>query len=196
MPTGYTQILNDKPDTTFQEFALRCARAMGALVMMRDEPLDAPIPDDVSPVSTYYTEALQGARADYERYRAMRIDEAERLSVEEYEQAIVRHSSAVAENEAQRERYEAMLAQVRAWEPPTSDHQGFKDYMVKQLEESIQFDCGYTLPAPVQLEPQAWLQGKIAKAIRDIEYNEQYLREDEQRSRERNAWVKALRESL
>ena len=43
MPTGYTAgILEGE---TFEQYALQCAKAFGALVMMRDEPSDAPIPD-------------------------------------------------------------------------------------------------------------------------------------------------------
>jgi len=36
MPTGYTNCIKD--GVTFEQFVWKCARAMGALVMMRDEP--------------------------------------------------------------------------------------------------------------------------------------------------------------
>ena len=36
MTTGYTQVLIDKPETTFADFALRCGRAFGYLVHLRE----------------------------------------------------------------------------------------------------------------------------------------------------------------
>jgi hypothetical protein len=47
MPTGYTAPIAD--GMTFEQFALGCARAFGALVTMRDEPSDAPIPERLEP---------------------------------------------------------------------------------------------------------------------------------------------------
>ena len=44
MPTGYTATLMEKGQD-FPDFVLLCARAMGATIMLRDEPLDAPIPE-------------------------------------------------------------------------------------------------------------------------------------------------------
>ena len=35
-----------------------------------------------------------------------------------------------------RERYETMLAEVEAWQPPTPDHEELKRFMADQLRES------------------------------------------------------------
>lgn len=37
MPTGYTASVQEGKVTEFRDFAMECARAFGALVMMRDE---------------------------------------------------------------------------------------------------------------------------------------------------------------
>ena len=42
MPTGYTAIIEDDPNCTFEQYLMRCARAFGATVTMRDDPLDKP----------------------------------------------------------------------------------------------------------------------------------------------------------
>ncbi len=60
MPTGYTADI--AKGITFQQYAWSCARAFGALVMMRDEPSDAPIPEAFTP-SDYHVKALAEARA-------------------------------------------------------------------------------------------------------------------------------------
>lgn len=41
MPTGCTAKLHED-DQSFRDFALTCARAFGATIAMREEPLDAP----------------------------------------------------------------------------------------------------------------------------------------------------------
>lgn len=62
MPTGYTQDLADGKDVTFEQFAMKCARAFGALIEMRDEPMDAEIPKKFT-TPPYYSERLERARA-------------------------------------------------------------------------------------------------------------------------------------
>ena len=53
MPTGYTYPVADGTITEFSKFALNCSRAFGVLMHMRDEPIDAPIPDKIEPTSYY-----------------------------------------------------------------------------------------------------------------------------------------------
>lgn len=133
MPTGYTQIINDKPDTTFGQFTLRCARAMGALVMMRDEPADAPIPDDVGYVSDYHTKAIQQATDDLVKYNAMDEEDCDIAADKEYKLGLRDYREALLEKKTQARNYGAMLGQVLAWKPPTAEHKGMKEFMEKQL---------------------------------------------------------------
>ncbi len=49
MPTGYTQAIVDNPNLSFKSFVLQCSRAFGALVTMRDDDNNAPIPDEIKP---------------------------------------------------------------------------------------------------------------------------------------------------
>ena len=44
MPTGYTYDLYDGKDIEFPDFVMKCARAFGALIEIRDDPMDAAIP--------------------------------------------------------------------------------------------------------------------------------------------------------
>ena len=43
-----------------------CARAFGACIMMRDESVDAPIPEEFKP-STYHIEELEKAKSDLKK---------------------------------------------------------------------------------------------------------------------------------
>jgi hypothetical protein len=68
MPTGYTAPIAD--GMTFEQYALGCARAFGALVTMRDEPSDAPIPEKLEP-DTYYQRSLEASQLELDRVMSL-----------------------------------------------------------------------------------------------------------------------------
>lgn len=195
MPTGYTSNLYDGKDQSFPEFAMDCARAFGALILMRDDPKGTPIPDEFAP-SDYHVKALTEARSEYDRLVTMTIfeadAEAERLADEWDADRVDEKATRVA----RKARYETMLAEIDVWEPPTSEHQGLKDFMVEQLTGSIEFDCSiYEFPSP-QRDGSAWRKEAVARARRDIEYHSAENAKEIERAAGRSAWVQALRGSL
>ena len=193
MPTGYTADVQDGKITDFPTFAIRCARAMGATIMMRDDPLDAPIPE-FEP-SDHHIKRLAESRAELARVEAMSsadvvaaCEEANRAARESYDKSVIRTTEV-------RNRYNAMLAQVVQWVPPTPEHEGLKKFMVEQLRESIRFDCSEREP-PVPQSPADWRADRIASLRRDIEYHEKHDAEERERTAARNEWVRQLRLSL
>jgi hypothetical protein len=48
MPTGYTAAIGEGIE--FDKFVMQCARAMGACVMMRDEPIGPKLREDMKAV--------------------------------------------------------------------------------------------------------------------------------------------------
>lgn len=196
MPTGYTAGVADGKITTFRQFALQCARAMGALVMMRDEPFDAPIPDEMRPDTKYYDERIAEARAILERLPTLTAEECEAEAEKAHAEALAAHDRHQAERRETQARYEAMLEKVRAWTPPTSDHVGMREFMQEQLVESIRFDCGTSSPPPVKKSGREWRLEQIEAASRRLQYMTAERAKEIARTAERNAWLKALRESL
>lgn len=194
MPTGYTAGVADGTITTFPEFAMRCARSFGALIEMRDSPSDAPIPDAFEP-STYHRERIAEARAELARLEAMTPEEIQAGAEEANREAMESWERRVREDCETRQRYEAMLTEARAWEPPSPEHRGMKTFMVEQLEESIRYDATkWERPEPET--PEDWHSDRIAKAARDIAYHTEEDRKERERTAERNRWVRLLRESL
>lgn len=193
MPTGYTaDVADGKID--FRTFALRCARAFGATVMQRDESLDSP-PRHRQP-SVYYAKRLAEASADVERYRSMTLAEAAEAMAAERAEHEEREAQYRAEKDAKRERYEAMLREAQAWEPPTAGHAELKVFMVKQLSWSIDFDCRpYNNPYP-HTDSEEWLASKRAQSLREVERAETAHREEEERVASSNAWIDSLYGSL
>lgn len=198
MPTGYTADVQDGKVTEFTDFVWRCARGMGALMNMRDEPWDAPIPERFEPSTKYHDEAQAKAEARLAELRAMSPLAVREAAQQAYAESVRADSDYEARKDEQRARYEAMLAKVEVWEPPTQDHVGFKEFMASQLRESISFDCsigGYR-DAPKKLEPSEWHEAEVKKALRDIEYHSAEREKEIERTESRNQWLASLRTSL
>ncbi len=195
MPTVYTSRVQTGEIRDFATFALQCARAFGALIMMRDEPSDAPIPERFQP-SDYNRRAREKAAAELQRLQGLEWDEIVAESIADYNAEVRQWEEYKKQQDAGRQRYEAMLEQVRAWTPPTEEHVGLKEFMVNQLVESIRLDCGFDSPCPSLKTAVDWHSDRIEKARRDVEYHTvEDLRENE-RIAERNHWIQALRDSL
>ncbi len=195
MPTGYTADVASGEVADLRTFALRCARAFGATIMQRDNPTDE-LPKHREPHLDYHREAIAKAEAtltalsemDEEAVRAAM--DAERRTVEES------NARYKAENEEKRSRYDAMLREVRAWEPPSGEHDGLKGFMVEQLTSSIDFDCGdYSQPVR-ELTPSAWKLAKREKAVKDVRYHTEEIEKEIARCNEANAWIDTLYASL
>lgn len=193
MPTGYTAKLA-QGDQPFNEFIWECARAFGALVMLRDDS-KAPIPDAFKP-SSCYVEWLEKAEAKLARLRTLTIEQAEIEAAGKYDADVKDWDESRVEREAQRQRYETMLKTAKEWEPPTSDHVGLRDFMIEQLTSSIKFDCGYERPAPVRLNGRMYLHTQIAAAIKEVARDRESLEKEIERCRQRNEWLNALRASV
>ncbi len=99
----------------------------------------------------------------------------------------------------ERARYEAMIAKVEAWTPPTPDHDGLKKFMLDQLRESVEWDCGGfggSGPAPTRQTEAEWKAEALAQARHQIEhYTAEHAKEIE-RVNGRNEWIRDLRASL
>ena len=195
MPTGYTHGVQKGEITTLRQYALTCARGMGALIMMRDDPFDAPIPEKLEASTKYQDERLAELRA--------RWDEVTKLSPQECASeagkahvAAIRHRNEYLKRQAEeRNRYESMIAQVEAWE---TDAEGIKPFMLEQLTSSIRFDCGgsYVPEVPELQAGEEWLAATKAQILKDIEYQEGERLKEIERTNARQAWLDKLRASL
>jgi len=192
MPTGYTADI--AKDISFEQFVWNCARAFGALVLMRDDPADAPIPESFAP-STSYQKWAEEARTRLTALEAMIPSEVEIAAAAAHEMAMASWRKQTAASTELRNKYNAMLSRVVQWTPPTPDHAGLRDFMVQQIQESIRFDC-HDSPVPECLEPTAWHAGQLEHHRRMLARYEQGQAEEIERTEGRNRWLKALRESV
>lgn len=201
MPTGYTAPLHDGQDITFDQFALRCSRAMGAAVMQRDESIDVEI--KLREVEGYYQERVDKARAEVLDAESRNHDEWLALQEKEIHDAAAAREKEIIETAAIRHRYVSMLRAVERWTPPTDEHFGLKRFMIDQLTESLKFDCGgwpvsnpWFTDVPSRVSAAEYKARVMARLMKNLDYATTALSEEYARVRSQNEWVTALRESL
>ncbi len=196
MPTGYTAAIKD--GISFETFVMNCARAFGACVTLRDEPGGGEqIPNEFTP-SSYHTDHANEARVKLVFLHRMEPEQRERRAAQEWDRAETSRLAVLQEHRKLRESYEAMLAKVKAWEPPTPDHTGLHEFMCEQIEQSISFDCEesyYNTPS-LRLTGQQWFEQERERLVRQITHHEKEHAAEVERAAQRTAWVRALRESL
>lgn len=195
--TGYTQIVAENDNVAFKDFALRCARSFGALIEMRDEPLDAPIPERFEP-SDFYKKKYEKMKDAYDNFVA-NLPSKEEMDKKYAEYVAIRTKEAEEYNkkrEIRRKRYEAMLEKVKKWVPPTSGHENLKKFMIQQLEESLEWDC-LIYKADI-LNKDEWIESfcSVDAVKRRMDSYFEYWQKEVARTEERNCWLKDLRVSL
>jgi hypothetical protein len=174
---------------------MQCARAFGALITMRDDPMDAPIPDEFKP-SSYDKERLKEVSADLVELDTMTDEEVTIASRKDFDDEMRHFNERSEEIIQQRTRYEAMILKVFEWTPPTEEHVELKNFMISQLRESIKFDCSHMPEMPSPKTPTEWLNERRGKLKREVEYYEKSSREETERAEKQTAWVRDLRKSL
>jgi len=194
MPTGYTAAIKD--GVSFEKFVWSCARGMGALIMMRDERSDAPIPERFEP-GDYNAKEANKARAELARLLVLPIDQVLSEAESAYTSACECFRLRMKEKLDLRNKYSEMLAQVVQWKPPTPDHLGFQEFMVDQLRQSIDFDCNDAYDKePERQDATAWHNMQITEAQRRIAYHDKAQTEENERTESRNKWLAELRKSV
>ena len=200
MPTGYTAPIYEREENfTFKKFAMRCARNFGALIEMRGEPLDAEIDfDKCFQPSDYYKKALERVEKEYQEF----LDNpptAEELG-KKYDEKVNNDFEKFLERKESRkalqEIYTAMLEQVKAWEPPTEEHNGLKEFMIRQLQESVYYDCVVYSPYTDDREEYIKYHMSPEPLLKEIAYYKERYEKEVELCNNRKQWVIKLMQSL
>lgn len=192
MPTGYTVVIEEKSDLTLREFALRCARAMGACVMQRDDAMgvlpEAPEPDD------YYEKSRRTAEAKLVELRGLSTEGKRALWQADCERIAKANLERVAKASETRRRYARMRTLVEAWKPPTRDHVGLRHFMLDQIDACSSEWKAYTVQASAT--PDDWYTREVEATEWSLELAVKNVREELQRAEERKVWIATLYASL
>lgn len=108
MPTGYTYPVCEGKITEFPDFALSCARAFGALISMREEPMDAPLPDEIAASTNYYDQKIEESQKRLGEVQAMTNADADAAADAAYGAALKSRDDYLASKRVEAERLNAM----------------------------------------------------------------------------------------
>ncbi len=195
MPTGYTHDVQTGKTTGLNDFAMSCARAFGALITMRDEPSDAPIPDQLKPHTEYHDERLVAARNTVDEVPKLSANDCDQRAAEEFERALADLTERQAERYKEEARYKSMIEKVEQWQAPETVA-SLREFMLEQLQESVKFDCNYKPERPIRLTGEGWRKEQLRQASRDLAYHAEERDKEIERTRRRNEWLADLRRSL
>jgi len=201
MATGLTYKVS-KGEASFEEFLWTCARHMGPLSILRDEPNDEPN-DEVSiqKLKKHYDEDVKRCESSLIKAKGELVLFKESSKEDFIKQIIADTKIAMkAKNERDaddlivKERYESMVQKVQSWHPPKEEHNGLKDFMLSQLEDSIKWDCPTPneTPGESQINEEELIQSRMDHLNASVKYAEKYLQQALKSQAFVHAYVSAL----
>lgn len=199
MATGYTHDIINGNITEFKDFALLCTRAFGATIHMRDEGLDTPY--EPRKVSTYHSDAIVKNIDELKAVKAMSPEDYEKKLETKWTDVITRYQQSIEESKKNFELLSSMLDEARAFVPPTSEHENFKEFMIQQLVSTIDFDCNidYYLREIKVIESKLEsfnVEEERAEEIQSLEksiaYHTRELNDEITRVKDSNKWMADL----
>lgn len=203
MPTGYTAGILDGNVTTFPQFAKKCMRAFGATIHMRDDDMDAQYQEREP--SDYYTKEISKAKK-YLKDAQILSDEAILANKKnELEESKKYHIDKIKKAKIDTKKLNEILIEIKNWQPPTSEHQEIKDFMIDQIIQTIDFDCDTKYHdkklAEIEVElftlnAKSTRETMIAKAKKDLEYYTKEYNSELERCTKSNKWVSDFINSL
>ena len=199
MPTRYTEFIENGKITTGADFLMLCARAIDVLGEMRDEPLDAPIPQKLNGDS-YYKVLCDKAYLELEKLRSMSTDDIHNANEEDYQNRLRNRRDSIESQTALLKRYDKVLEEVMVWEPPTNDHVGLKNFAINQIRmctRGITRCLLYYEETPVERMPDdEWYKREVERCEHDVKRYEKNAQEEAKRDEFNYRWLRALRQSL
>ena len=195
MPTGFTDKIKNK-DYSFSQYAMDCSRYFGACVTIRDESKDFEI-KKLEP-SNYHLNQIEELENEFEKISNMSEKEIKLECLFEHQKAIDYQKEKIKKNNELLENYNSMLEKTKNWCPPTSEHNELKNFMIEQIETSIEWDCdvSYYLKEIKLKTSEEWKKEKIENILEDLEYHKEKNIKEIQMTNERNLWISTLKESL
>jgi len=203
MPTGFTADIIDGKITAFEQFAKKCMRAFGAAMHMREDSLGAEyIP---ATVDDYHLKELKNYQERLDKVNAMSDEEIVNERSEELNYLINLKKETLAKMSVDKERLIGILNKVETWTPPTESHEELKTFMMKQIVETIDWDCDPKYSEEALVKSKDEIQHLNADIVRremidKIKWNINYHTEGHEkqikRVEEANKWVEDLFKSL
>jgi len=184
MGTGYTHGVEEGRITDLKEFVLVCANVSDMKTLPKSEV-------------SYHTKALEDLNAELNKLQGLTPTEINRLQ-DAHIKTTERQNKEYSDNKKLYvKRFEAMLAKVRKWEPPTPGHTQLKQFMIEQLEDGIKENSEvFQWKIPPKVKPSQYIKEERTRLFKDIEYHTNELRDENEKRAKENSWIIELFKSL
>lgn len=203
MPTGYTAGIISGEIKTFQDFAKQCMRAFGVTIHMRDESMDKEYKPRIP--SDYHTKKLEELKKQLEIANTYSDENLIELKKSELEKELEYHNKRITEIRESKLKLETFLESSVKYNVPTPEHEGIKNFMIDQIQETIDFDCSTKYHDEKVFEISTQLSNLNANVIRfemikniqkDIDYHVKEQNIEIKRCAESNQWAEVFLSSL
>ena len=191
MSTGYTRIIEDNPNTTFRDYALRCARAFGACAHQRDQSLEA----EPRPPEVVGDDAVVEHQAKIDEWESMSDDDLRARFQSEISRITKENEKAAREHAKKQHRYARVRAEVVAWKPPTKDHERLKTFMLEQIDSCYQPDEKPRL-APLPESAEVYRKSQVSMRRRLLDYAKKDRERSVKNAEASKVWIDELVRSL
>lgn len=195
MPTGYTAGIENGKIDNGSDFLKVCSRAFGALIHMREDPLENKIRK--AECSEFYTKRLNEAKEKLNEILSMSDKQIEVEIKNGYDTKLKEYKDIYNEGEEKNKKYNHILAEVLEWIPPTDDHEGLKSFAIDQIKISMSdFHIEYKDKTPDKFTIPEWRKTMTELALNEIEYYSKAIKEETESINDKNKWVDDLLQSL
>lgn len=193
MPTGYTTSIYNGKKVSFRDFALSCARAFGAAIHQRDDNASDQI--KLRELDGYHSKELEKLE------KQGRPNPSKAEFIEQKKAEIKEHKKTISKAKKLKQSYENMLEQTRKWQPPTPEHERLKEFMIEQLESSIQNDCPIDYYETKIKQTESMTYKEYIKILCEkydwsLSYHTKGIEKEKQSVERANAWITSLHKSL
>jgi hypothetical protein len=194
MPTGYTAKLHDG-EQSFKDFVAHCIEAFMGEGIRSAEAVEK----DFNSRLKSTEERLNEIKEELENFEKLTPSEVAAHQKQQHETDALAFKLYCQKKKEVKKRYEAMRDQVLRWQPPGPEHMKFKDWMIKQLEDSIEFDASSKYDdefAPKLLDPAEYREKKLESMRRYVKFYQDDYDKAVANLEARLKWIRALEESL
>lgn len=202
MPSGYTHGILNGTIKTFKEFALKCSEAF--LIQFRNGETEYTprVPSD------YHPNQMKFIRERVAELNQISNSELIAIKVAASEQSIAKEEENLAITIEKKKNIDKLLEDAINFNPPTDKHEEFKDFMISQLQETINFDfdINYKINRIEELKkllvdlknlnPFSIRAARLNDLNEDYKYHANQYEKEIQSCKESNEWYKELLKSI
>lgn len=200
MPSGLTSKIYDGSDVTLRGFALKCLTHLGAGYRATNGG-EKELPRDKAPVlkvSDYHLKQLELGQKELNHWIEVKNnpEECRRLYLAAHEKRADDNVEISKQRAELLSRYQKMKAKVESWNIPEK-YNSLKELMLKQLNNSIEWDCIPSAPSEEKVETMdEWINAQIECAEWNIDYHKKEYANEQKNIAETNEYLKGVYDAL